>query len=112
MLSIGSRTMTGSACRASTRRLAAAFVAAHLGLTLAAAGFQSVVTSLGYDAITPKRRRLVSASLRLALTRWLAILSIAAIGALLTLRAVDTSAAVILAIVFWSNSVSISDAQA
>jgi cation/acetate symporter len=69
-----------------------------LGLTLAAAGFQSVVTSLGYDAITPKRRRLVSASLRLALTRWLAILSIAAIGALLTVRAVDTSAAVILAL--------------
>jgi cation/acetate symporter len=69
-----------------------------LGLALAAAGFQSVVTSLGYDAITPRRRQLISASLRLALNRWLATLSIAAVGALLTFRTVDAGVAVTLAL--------------
>jgi hypothetical protein len=69
-----------------------------IGLTLAAAGFQSFVTSLGHDAIAPGRRRLTSASLRLALTRALAIVSIAAIGAVLTFKAADTSMAITLAL--------------
>ena len=69
-----------------------------LGLTLAAAGFQSFVTSLGHDAIAPDRRRRVSTSLRLAVTRLLAISSIAAAGILLTFRAVDTGTLTTLAL--------------
>jgi cation/acetate symporter len=69
-----------------------------LGLALAAAGFQSLVTSLGHDAIAPDRRRLISASFRLALTRALAILSIAVIGLLLAFTSVDTGIAMTLAL--------------
>jgi cation/acetate symporter len=69
-----------------------------LGLALAAAGFQSLVTSLGHDAIAPERRRLISASLRLALTRSLAIFSISLIGILLAFTSVDTGLALTFAL--------------
>jgi cation/acetate symporter len=69
-----------------------------LGLALAAAGFQSLVTSLSHDAIAPRRRRLTSASLRLALARLLAIGSIAAIGTFLVIRPADTAIAITLAL--------------
>lgn len=69
-----------------------------LGLTLAAAGFQSLVTSLGHDAISAERRRKISMSLRLAVTRLLAILSIAVVGILLTFKATDTGTLMTLAL--------------
>jgi cation/acetate symporter len=69
-----------------------------LGLTLAAAGIQSFVTSLSHDAVAPDRRRRTSASLRLALARALAIVSIAAIGILLIFKAADTGVAITLAL--------------
>ncbi|MGO9004906.1 MAG: hypothetical protein ACLQIQ_14155 [Beijerinckiaceae bacterium] len=69
-----------------------------IGLTLAAAGIHSFVTSLSHDAIAPRRRRLTSASLRLALARTLAIVSIAVIGASLTFKAADTGVAITLAL--------------
>jgi cation/acetate symporter len=69
-----------------------------IGLTLAAAGIQSFVTSLSHDAIAPGRRRRTSASLRLALARALAIVSIAALGILLTFKAADTGVAITLAL--------------
>jgi Na+(H+)/acetate symporter ActP len=61
-----------------------------LGVALAAAGFQSFVTSIGHDALAAERRRHISTSLRLAFSRGLAILAIGAVGLLLTFKAADT----------------------